>query len=200
MKKYGNEFKVGVFFLVAVLGLAFLTFRTGKINFHKKGYNVYVVFEDIAGLDLKAPVLLNGYEVGEVEAIEVVFEDGQTNIILTLLIEDGIKILSEPQVSIKTLGLMGEKFIQISSYQGDDFIEPGSILKGQPYIDMDVLIANVNSLTDEVKNLTGRLGGIVSDNQDSIGEMIKNLEAASKNMEEFTEDIKAHPWKLLFKK
>lgn len=200
MKKYTNEFKVGLFLLVSIFGLLFLTFRAGKLDFQKRGYNIYVYFQDIAGIDLKAPVLLNGYEVGEVADISVVYGDGQSRILLELFIEEGVQILGQPRVTIKTLGLMGEKFIHISSYRGDSFIEPETTLEGQPYMDMDALLANVNNLTDEVKKLTKNLDGIVEDNQDSVTRMINSLEAASKNMEEFTADIKANPWKLLFKK
>ncbi|MCF7916648.1 MAG: MlaD family protein [Candidatus Omnitrophica bacterium] len=200
MRKYGNEFKVGLFFLICILGLAAITFKTGKISFKKEGYNLYVTFNQVAGLDVKAPVMLNGYEVGEVEDVKVISKKDQTHILLKLLIDQGVKIRINPKVSIKTLGMMGEKYIQISSHTGEGFLKPDSRLKGTPYVDMDDLIDNVNNLTEELKKLTKNLDYTVESNQDKVSRMIGNLETTSKNLEEFTADIKSHPWKLLFKK
>lgn len=200
MKKYSNEFKVGIFFILSVIGLTALTLRTGKLNFQKKGYNIDVVFSQIAGLEVKSPVRLNGYEVGEVQEVRVVNEGDKTSMVLTLFIDQGIKIRSNPSISIKTLGLMGEKYVEISSYSGENFIEPDTTLKGQPYVDLDVLIANLNDLSGGISQLTGNLNHLVESNKEAVSDMINNLDAASKNLEEFTEDIKNHPWKLLFKK
>jgi hypothetical protein len=82
---------------------------------------------------------------------------------------------------------------------GEGFIKPGTTLKGRPYVDMDLLLDNVNSLTEEVKKLSNNLNYTVESNQDKISRLIDNLESASANMDEFTEDVKKHPWKLLFR-
>ncbi len=199
MKKYGNEFKVGLFFVICILGLLYLSYSTGKMNIKKGGYYIYVTFNDIAGLDPKAPVMLNGLEVGKVDDIQVTYDDKDTNIVLKLWLNDEAKIRKNPIIFIKTLGLMGEKYIQISSVDGEGFIAPNTTLKGKPFVDMDLLFDNVNSLTEEVKKLSANLNYTVESNQDKISQIIANLENASSNMDEFTEDVKQHPWKLLFR-
>ena len=199
MKKYGNEFKVGLFFILCVLGFFYLIYSTGKMDIKKDGYFIYVTFNDIAGLDSKAPVMLNGMEVGKVDDVEVTYDGTDTNIILKIWLDAKAKIRSNPIVYIKTLGLMGEKYIQISSTDGTGFIAPGTTLKGRPYVDMDLLLDNVNVLTEEVKKLSANLNYTVESNQDKISQIVDNLEGATGNMEEFTEDIKRHPWKLLFR-
>lgn len=210
-KKYGNEFKVGIFVLLCIVGLLYLVLSTGKLGVKQGGYYIYVVFDDIAGLDTKAPVMLNGREVGKVDDIRISYQDNATTNILKLWLSEEAKIRNKAIVSIKTLGLMGEKFIQISSNEGDVFIEPNTVLKGRPFMDIDVLmeqaqavaddvgvlVNNVNSLTDEVKKLAVNLNGTVEGNQDAIGRIIKNLEMTSKNVEELTADLKSNPWKLL---
>ncbi|MBD3264026.1 MAG: MCE family protein [Candidatus Omnitrophica bacterium] len=199
MKKYSNEFKVGLFVIICVFGLFYLSYSTGKINLGEGGYRIYAVFEDISGLGEKSPVMVNGLEAGKVDNIDVVYGEGRTRMVLELWIKEGVKIRENPKISIKTLGMMGEKYIQISSRQGEGFIEPGERLEGEPFIDMDELMSNINSLTDEVKKLSQNLNYTVEDNQDEISRLIKNLEATSKNLEEFSADVKRHPWKLLFK-
>jgi len=200
MKKYTNEFKVGVFVLICILGFLYISAKTGKVNIGgKKGYFIYVTFDEIAGLDVQAPVMLNGMEIGKVDAVDILDQDGTTKIKLKLWLSENAKVRSNPVVSIKTLGLMGEKYIQITSNDGDDFINADTILEGNPYVDMDVLFANVNTLTEEIRKLSTNLNYTVESNQDKISSTITHLEAASINMDEFTQDIKQHPWKLLFR-
>ncbi|MBN3041136.1 MAG: MCE family protein [Candidatus Omnitrophica bacterium] len=213
MKKLTNEFKVGLFFLACILGLIYITFSTGKVDIKNEGYNLYVVFNEIAGLDTKAPVMLNGREVGKVEDITITNEADETKITLKLWLAKEAKVREGAKASIKTLGLMGEKYIQITSAKGTGFLKPNATLIGKPYMDLDalmdealditddigVLVNNVNSLTDEVKKLSINLNHTVEGNQDKISQIVDNLETTSKNMEEFTEDIKRHPWKLLYR-
>jgi len=213
IKKYGNEFKVGLFIILCILGAVYLIARTGKLNIKKDGYHIYVLFDEVAGLGEKAPVNLNGLEVGKVDDIKVSYDNDRTQILLKLWLDKEAKIREGAVASIKTLGLMGEKYIQISSSEGKDFIKPGVTLQGKPYEDLDSLmeeskiiaknvdnlIGNLNGLTDEVKKLTLNLNYTVEDNQDTISEIVRNLETVSKNFEEFSEDLKRHPWKLLFR-
>jgi len=206
MKKYTNEFKVGLFIVICILGLFYLTYSTGKLDFKKEGYYLYVIFNDIAGLEKKAPVMLNGLEVGKVEEIKVLYDNEKTQVMLKLWLDKSAKIRENPVISIKTMGLMGEKYIQIASSVGGNFIAPETILYGKPYLDLDALMEEVEAisknaslLTEELKKLAVNLNYTVASNQDRISQIIQNLEATTKNFEEFSADIKRNPWKLLFK-
>ncbi len=206
MKKYGNEFKVGLFVILCVCIFFYLIYSTGKLNIKKEGYYIYVVFDDIAGLSKKAPVMLNGIEIGKVDSMKFAYDNEQTKIMLKLWLGIDAKVRDNPVVSIKTLGLMGEKYIQIASVQGGGFIAPETILAGKSYKDLDtltdqaeIITKNVDSLVLELKKLAANLNYTVDGNKDKISQTIANLEAASKNFEEFSDDIKRHPWKLLFK-
>jgi phospholipid/cholesterol/gamma-HCH transport system substrate-binding protein len=199
MKKINNEFKVGLFFVICIIGLFYLSYRTGKLNFKKEGYCIYAKFDDIAGLQKKAPVMLNGLEVGKVEDIKISYDNGLTNIILKLWLEKNAKVRNNPVVSIKTLGLMGEKYIQIASSQGSDFISAGSVVYGKTYQDFDAVSDQLMLLSKEVEKLTKNLNGAVEDNKENVANIINNLETTSENFESLSADLKQHPWKLLFK-
>lgn len=205
MKKINmnNEFKVGLFVIICLAGLGYLVLSTGKVSIKKDGYNLYVSYKDVAGLGKKAPVMLNGLEVGKVDDIKISYDNDKTRIILKLWLDRSAKVRENPVVAIKTLGLMGEKFIQISSSDGSNFIQPDTLVDGKPYMDLDALMEEVQAIskdvTGQVNKLLGTLNGTIEGNKDGIAQIVKNLEASSKNMEEFTADVKAHPWKLLFK-
>ena len=201
--KNTNEFKVGLFFILCIFGLLYLAFSTGKLNFKKDGYHIYAVFDEVVGLQTKAPVMLNGLEMGKVEDIKVSYDQNKTQVVLKLWLDKKALIREHPVVSIKTLGLMGEKYIQISSSQGKDFVQPEAVLAGKPFLDMDELMGQAQSISKEVtgqiSKLLATINGTVEDNKVSVGQIVKNLEASSRNFEEFSADIKRHPWKLLFK-
>jgi len=203
MKKYGNEFKVGLFVLCCAAGLIYLVTNTGKMNVKKEGYYIYAVFDDIAGMEEKAPVMLNGLEVGKVDSIKIVYEESRTKLMLKLWINAKAKIRENPVISIKTLGLMGEKYVQIASTQGERFVKAEAVVAGKPYLDIDAMLEQaqgmVNTLGQELKTLVSNLNGTLDTNKDTVSQILKNLESTSRNFDEFSQDIKSHPWKLLLK-
>lgn len=199
MKKYGNEFKVGLFVTLCVLGLAYLVLSTGKLNFKKQGYYVYVAFNDISGLQTKAPVLLNGLEIGKVENIVVSYEGEDTLVKVKLWINQKEKIRTNSVASIKSLGLMGEKYVYIASSREKGFVLPEAMLLGKASIDLDVVLEQVQGISKDISRLLVSLDTVVSDNKGSVSNFMKNLEATSANLEEFSDDLKRHPWKLLMK-
>jgi phospholipid/cholesterol/gamma-HCH transport system substrate-binding protein len=206
MKKYSNEFKVGLFVILCVAIFFYLIYSTGKLNIKKEGYHIYAVFDDIAGLGKKAPVMLNGIEVGKVEGMKITYDNDKTKIVLKLWLNKEAKVRDNAAVSIKTLGLMGEKYIQIFSVEGGGFIAAETVLAGNPYLDLDSLMSqadgiarNVTVMTDELKKLAGNLNYTAEGNKDKISQIVANLETTSKNFAEFSDDIKKHPWKLLIK-
>jgi phospholipid/cholesterol/gamma-HCH transport system substrate-binding protein len=192
MKKYGNEFKVGLFIIACVVGISYLVISTGKLNLKKEGYSIFVNFDEIAGLQKKAPVMLNGLEVGKVEDITVNYDNEQTKVVLRIWLDKNAKVRDNALVSIKTLGLMGEKYIQIASHKGGAFLKQDSVLEGRPYLDLDAMMEQAQGISEEAKKLTELLNSTAEDNKDSINAIVKNFE-------ELSADIRKHPWKLLYK-
>jgi len=203
MKKINNEFIVGLFVIFSIVGLLYLTFSTGKVQLNKEGYYIYVVFNDAAGLQKNAPVMINGFEVGKINDIRLSYNNNKTEIMFRLYIDKNARIMENPVVSIKTLGLMGEKYIQITAKEGKDYVKPETVLYGKPFVDLDTLMDQAQVITrdisQEVNKLVISLNSTVDNNKGNVDNILKNLESASKNFEEFSRDIKSHPWKLLTK-
>ena len=213
MRKQGNEFKVGIFVLICLAGLVYMTVKTGRFLGKAGGYNIYVEFEKIGGLEKKAPVMLNGREVGKVEEVLFEYNENATSIILKLWMQDDAKIRENPKITIKTLGLMGEKYIDIYSLSGGAFIKADSRIKGSPFKDMDDLMEDVNAISGQAKTfitelttLTKNINTTFDENKSALEKTFKNMESisthiekASINFEEFTADIKGNPWKLLYR-
>jgi len=63
----------------------------------------------------------------------------------------------------------------------------------------DLIAIKLEETLGDVKQLSENLNLTVSENKEGIDNIVKNLEQTSVNFNEFSEDIKQHPWKLLLK-
>ena len=139
MKKFDLELAVGLFIIAGVLCLAYLSIRLGKIDIvGKKGYEIYGVFSNIGGLKVGSSVEIAGLNVGQVKSITL--ENYQANVILNL--PKDLKVQEDAIVSVKTRGLIGEKYIEITPGGSEELIKPGGrIQETQPAIDIEGLIS-----------------------------------------------------------
>ncbi|MGH7273732.1 MAG: MlaD family protein, partial [Nitrospiria bacterium] len=116
MARISTEAKVG---LVVLLGIALLTYMTFRVGGYRlgpeQGYQIYAVFDSVAGIDLKTPVKIAGVPVGEVEKIELT----DTKARLTLRIRPEVKIRKGAQTLIRSSGLLGEQYIEIVNVEGE---------------------------------------------------------------------------------
>ena len=110
MKGLTTEAKVGSAVLLGLVILAYMTVKVGGFSFFREnGYRLYVVFNTASGLDKKAPVQISGVEVGRVEEIKLAEEGAR----LTLRIQPGVKIKRGGYASVRSSGLLGDKFVEI---------------------------------------------------------------------------------------
>ena len=133
------ELIVGAFMIVGILCLGYLSIRLGNVELlGNRGYKVYAVFSDIGGLRSGAPVVIAGVDVGTVESVSL--KDYEARVVLK--INPGLQIREDAIVSVKTRGLIGEKFIQISIGAADEIIKPGGrIRQTESSIDIEALIS-----------------------------------------------------------
>ena len=206
MRKMSNEIVTGIMVLLCIGLLMFFLFKTGKIGYRPQVYEYKAVFNTAGGMEKNAPVMLAGVEVGEVKNIEFDYGD-ETKIILTLVLDKAAKVRTDSTASITSLGLMGEKYIEISrGSAGRPFLQPGSTIMGEEPFQFEKLAKrgeeiaeNLDIMLVDVRTLVNSLNGVVTDNKEGIDNIIEDLEVTAKNFKEFSEDIKNHPWKLLMK-
>jgi phospholipid/cholesterol/gamma-HCH transport system substrate-binding protein len=141
MKKFNVELAVGVFVLAGILCLGYLSIKLGKMEIvGGKGYEVYAVFTNSGGIKTGSAIVLAGVEVGRVKSIAL--ENYQARIALTL--NPDVKIQEDAIASIKTRGLVGEKFIEITPGGAEKFIpQGGKIRETQPSVDLEELISKL---------------------------------------------------------
>ncbi|MFC1703967.1 MlaD family protein [Candidatus Omnitrophota bacterium] len=197
--RINNEVKVGMVVVICLVALGVLTFKVGDFSFHQEGYEVNVEFRNIDGIETNAPVRLNGLEVGKVTDLEIVY-DKETKIVLTLWIDQSAKVREGTKASVKTMGLMGEKYIALTDENiSEEFLQPGVTIVGKEPIDIDALMAKGDVIADNVQAITQNIKERLEINKESIDEIIENFKYVSENFEILSDDLKRNPWKLLFR-
>ncbi len=223
------EVKVGVFAFIGVVILTIIVFSIGGEHFFHSGYRFKVIFNFANGLEVGAPVRVAGVNVGEVKDIFIksIPDLGKTEVEVVVWVEKNAKVQTDSKAYINTLGLLGEKYVEIipgENYR--ELIKENSTLIGYDPTSMeevtekalDVLtklddsIFHVNNLLKDDKfkadlkaaasNISGASSSAhnvfskIEKGEGTIGKLLVE-DGLYKQLEEFIEDIKRHPWKLL---
>ena len=210
------EIKVGAFILAGIAIGFLIIFSIGDINLSKTGYDIVVRFDFASGIGSAAPVRLAGVGVGRVSGVNIVYSDRDKKSYAEVhaWIQSDAKIEEDARITINTLGLLGEKYLEIyPGTPGKRLIGNGDFLIGQNPVVMEKLTENLvdlsNSVTTIVRRLErgeGTVGKLlvedaVYDDLRSIMGNVKDfsvdLKSTGTNFKDFSDDLKKHPWKLL---
>jgi phospholipid/cholesterol/gamma-HCH transport system substrate-binding protein len=139
MDRKGLELGVGLFLLVGLLCLGYLSFKLGDIHpWGSSNYEVFARFSNVAGLKEKATITMAGVTIGHVKNVEL--QDGQA--LLTLSIHKNLRLEDDVIASIKTMGIIGDKYLSISPGASEEHIKPGGTIRDtQPPLDLENLLS-----------------------------------------------------------
>ena len=126
MERTRVNIAVGIFVILGILALGYLSVSLGQVSFlGGRGYTITVDFPSVGGLKTGSTVEIAGVEIGRVESIGLA--DYQARVILR--VHSGITLQEDSIASIKTKGLIGEKYIRISPGGSDKIIGPGGKIR-----------------------------------------------------------------------
>jgi phospholipid/cholesterol/gamma-HCH transport system substrate-binding protein len=140
MKKIDLQLAVGFFMLIGIFSLAYLSIRLGKLETMSGGsYTVHADFINAAGVKEGTVVEIAGIEVGKVVNLSLT-KDYRASV--TFAIKKSVAIQEDASASIRTKGLIGEKFVQISPGASDKLIpDGGKITETESVTDIEDLIS-----------------------------------------------------------
>lgn len=166
------QVRAGVFILAALVFFAAGVLLMGQKTkmFTPKG-KLTVVMDDVAGLKEGAPVWLAGVDVGVVTAIE--FVNPRSSNEVKILVEADYRALrkigTDSRITIKTRGLMGEKYVDITPSQTYHETLP-TLLRGTSVAKLDDVVQKagatfdrLNTIVDSVTQGKGTLGKLTTD-------------------------------------
>ena len=210
MAKLTPEAKVGIFVLIGIILLVYMSLRVGGIQFGRaEGYEVYIRLDSAAGLDNDASVRVAGVEIGRVKGIAL--QNNKAKVVLR--INPDVKIGKDFTAVLKTKGLLGERYVELipGSPNAPSLEAGGEITRVTTYTDLDKLIsilsdaatdirkvseslsnalggregqATLKNIVTNIEEITERLNNIVKRNDEKFARIVNNFELFSKILKE----------------
>ena len=141
MKKASIETAVGLFVLIGILCVGYLTVKLGKMEILGKDYySVDAQFDSVTGLKVGANVEMAGVPIGKVEAIALDPERQVARV--RLKIQSSVVLTDDTIASVKTAGMIGDKYIKLSPGGSDLILKSGdTIIETESALDLEELIS-----------------------------------------------------------
>ena len=141
MKKYSMETTVGIFVVVCLLAVAYLTFKIGDVSFlGDRSYSLFAKFTSVSGLKVGSSVEMVGLEIGRVAGFSM--DQNDQVAVVELRVGNEYKVYDDAIATIKSNGLLGDKFVNIEPGGGGDPLKPdGIISETEPPVDFLELIS-----------------------------------------------------------
>jgi phospholipid/cholesterol/gamma-HCH transport system substrate-binding protein len=140
MKRFNLEVIVGLFVILGLCALAYLSVRLGQLQIGQGNtYDLTAVFPTVAGLREGATVEIAGVQIGRVQDIQL----ADYAAAVTLRIDKQVQLQEDAIASIRTRGLIGEKYVRVSPGGSDRLLSAGGRLREvEPPIDIETLIGH----------------------------------------------------------
>ena len=124
MKKTSLELIVGSFLLAGFISFSWLAVKMGDIDpFANETYPLTARFTSISGLKEGTTIELAGVVVGKVSQIEL--DAGEYEAVVHLNIDKTVELTDDSIASIRTSGIIGDKFIKLTPGGSEIFLEAG---------------------------------------------------------------------------
>lgn len=140
MKKFDLELAVGLFMIAGVICLGYLSIKLGGMDvFGGEDYRLRAVFSNAGGIRPGSSVVIAGVEVGRVKKVSL--DSYQAEVVIEL--PASLQVQEDAIASIKTKGLIGEKYVEISPGGAERILQPGDKIRDtQPAVDLEQLISS----------------------------------------------------------
>lgn len=191
------ELKVGIFVFIGLVIVAIFVLSIGNFKTWTSRYQVNFIFNFVNGAKLGAPVRFAGVDVGEVKDIKFVFDpqESKTKVKMVCWIKNNVQIPSDSSVWVNTLGLLGEKYIEIMPGDNyNDCLTANQDLVGIDPLPMHELVRLAEAIATNLKEAIVKL----KNKEGTMGRLLYD-DAIYKELEALIIDIRKHPWKLFWK-
>ncbi len=180
-----RETKIGVFIGISLFIIATFVFVVGDLStfFRKKGYPLFVDYASASGLEERAVVRMAGVKVGFVRSIRLKGSRAEVE----LSINPGINVPKGSKATLASLGLLGEKHIEIIPGKADEFCLAGGQLEGIPPVSFDQMGTLLLAIGDEFKEIGRTVGETVGgeESRANFQDMLRNLATFSEDLNQF---------------
>lgn len=190
-----SNLKVGLtVFIGLVILFVFLFIVGSENNFLTSKYQLKIFVDNVQGLNSGSMVSLGGIKIGSVKDIEFARKDGVNgvNVTLDILTKYKPEVTKKSTAQLKTIGLLGDQFVDISIGQkGDEPLAEGEYIKVKPTLTFDKFADKIDPVVDDFSGVMKNLK-VISDSiahgSGMVGRMI-NSPATGRNLDELIANV-----------
>lgn len=114
---------VGLFVLLGLLAVAYLSFSLGGLSYRGEGgLELVATFDEIGGLKPRSQVVIGGVKVGQVKQIDL---DADLRARVTLDLQPDLRLPADTSASILTAGVLGDQYVALEPGGEEDVLRPG---------------------------------------------------------------------------
>ena len=190
MKEKRSEVWVGIFVVIGIFLLVFMTLKIEKFQIGKgAGYLLHIYFDTVAGLTKNAPVRVAGVPVGNVE--KVALDQGKGKV--TFHLPYNITIYKDAKAYLKSEGFLGEKYIEITpGTPGSPKMEPGGVVdQGAPPTDVEQFLSGMSAIGEDLKGIIKPLGEVLNSIEPKkVEQIVNNVDKFSGQLTSLAKDSK----------
>ncbi len=184
MRGLSTELKVGLFALLVITIMTFMTFKVGGLDWVKEEGNIYYVyFRNIAGLDEKTKLKIAGVDAGFIDKIEL--HEGVAK--MTVRVHKEVRMFSDASASIKATGLLGDKYLEIKPGSKEPALKKGDTIQDVlEIVDIDDMVRKLSKVSENISTLAIALNETLGteDAKRSLRETVSNLSNITANLNE----------------
>ncbi|MFA5144604.1 MAG: MlaD family protein [Candidatus Omnitrophota bacterium] len=190
------ELKVGVFVFAGLMILAVFVLSIGGFKTWTSGYEIKFMFNFVNGIKIGAPVRFSGVDVGQIKRINLVKDTTQLKPRVQVLcwVKSSVKIPVDSTIWVNTLGLLGEKYVEIMPGNKNEYLAANQKLAGQDPVPMHEVTVLAKKIADGLDQGINR----INNKEGTIGKLLYD-DKIYNELEALVIDIRKHPWKLLIK-
>jgi phospholipid/cholesterol/gamma-HCH transport system substrate-binding protein len=179
-----REIKIGLFLTGAFLILAVIIFIVGDLAeaIRKPGYVLNVRISSALGLEKNSDVKMAGIKIGYVK--DIVLDQRHARVVMNIY--PRFKVPKGSKATLASLGLLGERFMEIVPGGEADYFAPGESLEGLPTVSFDQIGTLFLTVGDEIKQLSASLKDVLSkDKEGSLKQTLRNLSSLAAELNSF---------------
>ncbi len=180
-----REIKIGIFLTTTLLIIATFIFVVGDLSvlFRKPGYSILVSYDTATGLEKRAVVRMAGVKVGYVKDIRLKGRKAEVELIINF----GISIPKGSMATMASIGLLGEKHIEILPGEAAEFLQEGDLIEGVPPVSFDQMGTTLLAIGDEFKGIAQIISEMIGgeESRNNLQDTLENLASFSEELNEF---------------
>ncbi len=141
MQRVNIEIMVGIFVVIGLLCVGWLTIKLGQMRIMGDNhYQLIARFQSVSGLTAGAKIEIAGVQIGQVDGI--LFDQELQMAVVSLKIKKDIVLTDDVIASVKTAGLIGDKYVKLTPGGSDEVLKPGDIItETESTLDLEELIS-----------------------------------------------------------